>query len=90
MYVLNAKKEGWWDEVNIIIWGASANLVASDTQVQTEIMEMINSGVHMEACKDCSDTLGITDKLEKLGIEIRYMGELLTEYIQSDEAIITV
>lgn len=90
MYTLRSKARGWWDNINIIIWGASAQLVASDTQVQTEIMEMINAGVHIEACKDCTDTLEITDVLEKLGIEIKYMGELLTKYIQSEEAIITI
>lgn len=89
-YVINSKTNGWWDKINLIIWGASAQLAAYDTQVQTEIMEMINSGVHIEACKDCADSLEISNKLEKLGIEIKYMGELLTKYIKSGEPIITI
>jgi hypothetical protein len=36
IYILNAKSRGWWKEINIIIWGASAKLVAEDTQVQTK------------------------------------------------------
>ncbi len=89
-YTINSKTQGWWDDVNIIIWGASAKLVADDTQIQTEIMEMINLGVHIEACKDCSDSVGSTDILQKLGIEVKYMGEILTNYIKSGEAIITI
>ncbi|WP_221932550.1 hypothetical protein [Carboxylicivirga sp. M1479] len=27
MYSVNAVKHGWWDTVNVIIWGASAQLV---------------------------------------------------------------
>lgn len=89
-YTINSKKNGWWEEVNIIIWGASAQLVAKDTQVQVEIMEMISLGVHIEACKDCSDNIGVTEDLEKLGIEIKYMGEPLTKYIKNGEPILTV
>lgn len=89
-YVMNSKTNGWWDKVNIIMWGASAQLTAYDAQVQTEIMEMINSGVHIETCRDCADNLEISDILEKLGIEIKYMGELLTRYIKSGEPIITI
>ena len=39
MYTLNSKKRGWWQEVNVILWGASVKLAAQDTQVQTEILE---------------------------------------------------
>jgi hypothetical protein len=74
----------------VIIWGASAKLVASDTQVQTEIIEMINQGVRIEACKECSDNFEVTDKLTKLGISVRYMGEPLTDYIKSGEKILTI
>jgi len=90
MYAINSKINNWWQNVNVIIWGASAKLVASDTQVQTEIIEMINQGVQIEACKACSDNFGITDKLTKLGINVRYMGEPLTDYIKSGEKILTV
>jgi hypothetical protein len=87
IYVLNSKIKGWWKDVNVIIWGASAKLVASDTQVQTEVLEMIHSGVHIEACKDCSDVCGVSDELEKLGVEVKFMGESLTRYIKSEHVI---
>jgi hypothetical protein len=90
MYAINSKINNWWQNVNVIIWGASAKLVASDTQVQTEIIEMINQGVQIEACKACSDNFGVTDKLTKLGINVRYMGEPLTDYIKSGEKILTI
>ena len=90
MYALNSKTKGWWKEVNIIIWGASAKLVASDTQVQTEVVEMISQGVKVEACKACCDIYSVSDKLSKLGIEVRYMGESLTEYLKTGEKILTI
>ena len=90
MYATNAKIEGWWQEVNLIIWGASAKLVAIDPQVQTEIAEMINHGITIEACRACSDNLGVSDELTKLGINVRYMGKALTEYLKSGEKLLTV
>jgi Uncharacterized protein conserved in archaea len=90
MYTINSKKKNWWKEVNIILWGASVRLVGSDTQVHTEILEMIHSGVKMEACKDCCDRFEVTPVLLKLGINVRYMGEPLTEYIKAGEKLITI
>jgi hypothetical protein len=90
MYAINSKIEEWWQEVNIIIWGASAKLVGSDTQIQTEIIEMINQGIQIEACKDCCDNFGVSEKLTKLGINVRYMGKPLTDYIKSGEKILTI
>ena len=90
MYATNSIKNNWWDEVNVIIWGASAKLIGNDTQIQTEVMEMISRGVNIEACKACSDNLGVTDKLIQLGVHVRYMGKALTDYIQANEKIITI
>src|ERR1035437_7120927 len=82
MYATNSIKNNWWDEVNIIIWGASAKLVGNDTQVQTEVMEMIAKGVKIEACKACSDSFGVSEKLMQLGVTVRYMGQPLTNYLK--------
>lgn len=90
MYATNSKKKGWWDEVNVIIWGASAKLAGNDTQVQTEILEMIANGVNVEACKACSDNLGVSEVLIKLGVKVRYMGDPLTKYLKSDEKMICI
>lgn len=90
MYASNSVKYNWWDKVNVIIWGASAKLVGNDTQVQTEVMEMIARGVTVEACKSCSDNLGVSEKLIQLGVTVRYMGEALTGYLKSGEKIITI
>ena len=90
MYATNSIKNNWWDEVNVIIWGASAKLVGNDTQVQTEVMEMINKGVKFEACKACSDDFGVSERLTLMGVNVRYMGKALTDYLKSDEKIITI
>ncbi len=90
MYASNSGKHGWWKKVNLIIWGASAKLAANDPQIQAEIIDMLHQGITIEACKACCDNLGVTEKLEKLGINVRYMGEPLTSYIKAGEPVLTI
>ena len=90
MYAVNSLKKDWWDEVTVIIWGASAKLAGSDAQVQLEILEMIQQGVKVEACKACADISEVTHILEKLGVIIRYMGEPLTQILKSGQKLLTI
>jgi hypothetical protein len=90
IYAINSKSKGWWNDVNIIIWGASVKLVGSDNQVQTEVLEMIKQGITIEACKDCSENFGVTEKLTNLGINVRFMGVPMTEYIKSGQIVLTI
>jgi len=90
MYAINSKANGWWDEVNIIIWGASAQLVGTDSEIQSEVVEMTNHGINFEACKACSDHYGVSDKLKSLGVDVKYMGEPLTRYLKSGDKMITL
>ena len=90
MYALNSKRLGWWEDVNVILWGASVKLLGNDTQVQTEVLEMLQNGITVEACKDCCENFNVVDTLLKLGINVRYMGQPLTEYIKANEKLITI
>lgn len=90
MYATNSKKRGWWEQVNVILWGASVKLSGNDTQVQSELMEMIHAGISVEACLDCAESFGVKEKLEKLGVNVHYMGVPLTEYLKSGERILTI
>jgi hypothetical protein len=90
MYATNSRINGWWQEVNVIIWGASAKLVGTDSQIQAEVIEMLNHRITIEVCKACCDNLGVTDKLTGLGVNVRYMGEALTTYIKSGEKVLTI
>ncbi len=89
MYTLNAKKYGWWDEVNLLVWGPSQKLLAEDEELQAELAEMMELGVHVGACKACADSYPVTEELEALGVEVFYSGEFLTDWIKSDGAVIT-
>jgi hypothetical protein len=88
--LLILESNGWWKDVNVIMWGASTKLAGIDPQVQSEIRDMIDQGVSVEACKDCCETYGVTGKLMRLGVNVRYMGEPLTQYLKAGERILTI
>ncbi len=90
MYAINSKINNWWDEITLIIWGATTKLTAENTMIQEKIKHAKHVGVKVTACKACSDQLGVTDTLESLGIEVVGWGLKLTEVLQDDEALITI
>ncbi|MFW6378145.1 MAG: DsrE family protein [Bacillota bacterium] len=89
MYILNSIKHDWWEEVNLIIWGPSAKLVAEDRKIQEKIAEGLELGITIEACRACASNYNAADRLEEMGIEVKYMGEPSTAYIKSDSKVIT-
>ena len=84
MYAHNAKLRQWWEDVVLIVWGSSAKLLSVDIEVGNYVTKMIADGVAVEACKACSDSYGVSDVLEKMGVDVRYMGQPLTEYLKDD------
>ncbi len=90
MYTLNCKLQGWWNEVNLIVWGPSAKILSESIQLQKGIQKMKEAGVILEACKACADLYHVSSKLEDLGIDVKYMGQPLTEYLKSDKVVLSV
>ncbi len=90
MYAQNTLKKGLWDEVSIIIWGATSKLVAENTHIQKLIVEAQEHGVKFSACSSCAENLGTTQALSDLGIELKGWGKPLTEIIKNKEHLITV
>jgi hypothetical protein len=90
MYTVNSLIHGWWEDVTLIVWGATAKLVSEDANIQKKIKEALDAGVHITACKACADQLGVTEVLEKLQIEVKYWGVPLTEILKNNEKLLTI
>jgi len=90
MYATNSMLHHWWNEVTVIIWGATAKLIAENRMIQDNIKIAANAGVHFSACKACADELGVADKLDELGIEMIYWGAGLTDILKGEDKLITV
>ncbi len=88
-YPFNAALNGWMEDVKIILFGPSERLVLNDAEVQARLKETLASGVHVMACKWCSDRMGISENLEALGIEVLYVGPVISERLKTGWASLT-
>ncbi len=89
MYTHNAKKQKWFDEVVLIIWGPSSRILAGDKKLQEGVKQMILDGVVVQACIVCADMYGVSDRLREMGIEVKAMGKPLSDMLQSDYKVLT-
>jgi hypothetical protein len=90
MYATNSMRHGWWENVTVIVWGATAKLVAENGRIQALIAEARKNGVYITACKACADQLEVSEILEALDIDVQYLGIPLTNVLKNDEKLITV
>lgn len=90
MYAINGIQKSWWDEIDVIIWGASAKLVAENIAIQEKINMAKHAGVNVIGCIACATQFGVVDKLQSLNIELKPMGEPLTKLLKNDEKLITI
>jgi hypothetical protein len=92
MYTFNSRRFKWgFRGVTLVVWGPSAKLLVEDKELQEYVAKMKEKGVKLLACKKCADSYGVSDDLKRLGIEVKYMGKPLTDYLQNGNTrVITV
>lgn len=90
MYANTSARKGFWESVQVIVWGATARLVAEDSHMQALIREGQEYGVKFTACSACAERLGVKDTLLGLDIEVKSWGAPLTKIIKDGEHLITI
>jgi hypothetical protein len=89
MYTHAAMQNRWFDEIQLIVWGPSARLLAGDKDLEAKVKAMMSDGVDVKACVVCADSYGVSDQLREMDIEVKAMGHPLTELLQSDWKVLT-
>lgn len=87
MYTYNARKYEWWKDITLLVWGPSAKLLSEDKELQDYVKSMKEEGIHLLACKGCADQYGVSEKLEEIGVEVRYTGVDLTNFIKERHVV---
>ncbi len=91
MYTLKSNSNKWWKECNLITWGLSNKLLCEDPEVKSLVADIMKEGVRVMACQRCAESYGLVEDLKSMGIEVKLMGEPLTEYLQdSDYRVIAI
>ncbi len=81
-FSVNSKKHSWFDEVEVLIWGASAHKIKEDKNIQKIVTTMIEEGIDVYACKYCADQVEATATLESLGVTVMYTGVFLSDKLK--------
>jgi hypothetical protein len=90
MYVTNSMANHYWDEVTVILWGATPKLAVENSHIQESMKVAAHVGVHFSACINCAERYNVTDALLALGVEVVPWGMPLTEILQSGSPLLTV
>lgn len=89
MYAQNAKKQGWFKEVVLIVWGPSVRLLAENDDLKADITKIMEMGITVEASLSCAQLYGVGPDLTDLDIDVKPIGVPLTGYIKEGWNIIT-
>jgi len=89
MYTFNSKRFDWWKDVTLVVWGPSQKVLVENKDIQDQVKKIMEQGTAVKACKGCSDMYGISEKLEELGVEVKYMGEI-TDYMKEGRHVLSL
>ncbi len=81
MYAKNTIKYGWLDDVKTILFGPSEQLIATDSELASDVRELCKKTDGI-ACKFISDNEGTSESLAKLGLKIEYVGTVIADLIK--------
>jgi hypothetical protein len=89
MYTHASKKNKWFKEVILIVWGPSEKLLAENSILKEKIAAMKKDGVIVEACVACSNMYGVTNELKVCEVDVKGMGVPLTRYLKRGYRVIS-
>lgn len=90
LYARDSLLNGWWSEVELILWGPPVEAAAQSEAVQTELALLRHVGAQISVCLACAVRYGVSQKLHDLGFDVRGMGEHLTECLQNDAPVLFI
>src|ERR1035437_10405992 len=81
-YALNSKLNGWIQDITVLAWGPSVQLLAKDKDIQNVFTYMRQAGVIVLVDKKCVEEYQANKEMEILKLEVKSLGKTLTTYIQ--------
>ncbi len=90
LYATKTMEFKLWDEITIIIWGATSKLVADNENIKNLISDAQKAGVMFTGCIKCAEDLGTKQALLNQGIELIPWGKPLTELIKNKNHLLTI
>lgn len=89
-YARDSLLHGWWDEVELLLWGPPVRTAAQDEAVIREISLCQSVGMTVSACLDCAVLSHTADILRGSGIRVRGLGDELTSLLKSGAPLLII
>ncbi len=80
MYTMRALQEGWLEDVKLIFFGPGEHVLLEDEAVQKMVKRIQEAETPM-ACKFLSDRDNTSEQIEELGVEVVYVGSIISDLI---------
>jgi hypothetical protein len=88
-YALNSRLNGWINNVTLLVWGPSVQLLAKDKDIQNVFIYMKQAGVTILVDKKCVEEYELTKEIEVLNLEVKSMGKPFSDFIRQKRTILT-
>ncbi len=83
MYAVNATKYGWMAETKLIFFGPAEHLLLEDADLQELLREYQRHDKTAVACKFLADRENTAAPLADLGVEVAFVGEMISNLIKA-------
>jgi len=83
IYAKNVVAQGWMDDMELFLFGASEVTVATDPDLKAIVADIIEGGTTPRACKWCSDKYSVSDLLKEMDVSVEYIGEPVSTAIKN-------
>ncbi|PLX96658.1 MAG: hypothetical protein C0622_14410 [Desulfuromonas sp.] len=84
LYGTNARKHGWVDDVQFVVFGESERLMLKHPETFALLQD--NNTAY---CKFVADDMGITGDLEEKGARVVYVGDYISKFVKDGYQVIT-
>ena len=84
LYGVNAKKYKWVDDVKFVVFGEAEKLFLEERELLKEIND-----VDSYFCKFVAENEGYVNRLESLGVNVVYVGKLISDLIAEGYQVLT-
>ncbi len=84
LYGVNARKHGWVDDVQFVVFGQSEKLLLDHPET-FELLENNNTAY----CKFVANELDVTSELMEKGANVIYVGDYISNFIKDGYQVLT-
>ncbi len=82
LYATNCLRHEWMREVRVVVFGPSQRVAVEDEEVQSYLRLLVDSRSVPLACKYLADQMGLTTSLDEMGMDVVYVGSVVSRLIQ--------